>query len=119
MPKQKRNVQTSKQQEPKLPPGVKLLRTLEGHRGIVESMAFNPTGRSWLAGAMTTVKLWDVASGKLLRTLEGHKDIIWSVAFDPGGQMLASESSDNTVKLWDVATGKPAAHPHRARIHCL
>ncbi len=107
MPKQKRNVQSSKQQEPNLPPGVKLLRTLEGHEGSVRSIAFNPTGQVLASGSDDqTVKLWDVTSGKLLRTLEGHEMYVYSVAFDPTGQVLASASPDNTVKLWDVTSGK-------------
>jgi hypothetical protein len=29
---------------PELPPGVKLLRTLEGHQGLVNSVSFDPPG---------------------------------------------------------------------------
>ncbi len=60
-----------------LPPGVKLLRTLEGHKDIVYSVAFDPSGRTLASGGDdNTVKLWEVASGKLLHTLEGHEDCL-------------------------------------------
>jgi small GTP-binding protein len=98
---------TGKQQQLDLPPGVKLLRTLEGHKGVVRSVAFDPAGRTLASGSDdTTVKLWETASGKLLRTLEGHQNTVWSPTFDPAGRTLASGSSDDPVKLWDPASGK-------------
>jgi WD40 repeat protein len=107
MSKQKRDRQRGEQPERGLPRGVKLLRTLEGHKNVVFSVAFDPEGRTLVSGSHDkTVKLWEVASGKLLRTLEGHNDLVWSVAFDPAGRTLASGSHDETVRLWEVASGK-------------
>jgi WD40 repeat protein/class 3 adenylate cyclase len=92
---------------PPLPPGVKLLRTLQGHRDAVLSVAFDPQGGTLGSGSCDkTVKLWEARSGKLLRTLEGHADDVWSLAFDPQGRTLASGSEDNTVKLWEARSGK-------------
>jgi small GTP-binding protein len=91
-----------------LPPGVKLLRTLEGHQGRIRSVAFDPQGETLASGSDdNTVKLWEARSGKLLRTLEGHRDFVTSVAFDSKGRTLASGSDDEKVKLWDVASGNP------------
>ncbi|MCX7044790.1 MAG: TIR domain-containing protein [Candidatus Sumerlaeota bacterium] len=88
--------------ELQLPPGVKFLRALQGHKNTVKSVAFDRTGQTLASGSNDgTVKLWKPASGKLLRTLEGYMDWVWSVAIDPTGQMLASGSVDNTVNLWD------------------
>ncbi len=100
-----------------LPPGVKLLRTFEGHQDQVLGVAFDPKGRILAsASADTTLKLWDVQSGELLRTLEEYTSEVWGatlqggevwgVAFDPRGMMLASASEDARVKLWDVQSGK-------------
>jgi small GTP-binding protein len=90
-----------------LPPGVKLLRTLEGHQGVVMSVAFDPEGETLASGSQdNTVKLWDARSGKLLRTLKRHQGRVNSVAFDPQGATLASGSGDNTAKLWEVRSGK-------------
>jgi WD40 repeat protein len=90
-----------------LPPGVKLLRSLEGHQGRIWSAAFDPRGETLASGSRdSTVKLWETRSGKLVRTLEGHKKDIYSVAFDPKGATLASGSGDQTVKLWEARSGK-------------
>ena len=90
----------------KLPPGVKLFRTLEGHQDAVRSVAFDPAGGTLASGSRDgTVKLWEVGSGKLLRTLEGQRADVRSVAFDPKGGMLASGAEDGTVKLWETRSG--------------
>ena len=90
-----------------LPPGVKLLCTLEGHQDTVNSVAFDPQGVTLASGSDdNTVKLWDTRSGTLLRTLEGHKNTVYSVAFDPQGGVLVSGSGDSTVNLWDGRSGK-------------
>lgn len=90
-----------------LPPGVTLLRTLEGHGDAVNSVAFDPANGTLASGSDDySVKLWDARSGKLLRTLEGHKGKVNCVAFDRANGMLASGSYDNNVKLWDARSGK-------------
>ncbi len=107
MPKQKRDEQLGERQERKLPPRVKLVRSLEGHERVVTSLAFDSVGRTLASGSGDkTVRLWEVASGKLLRTLEGRYSLVLSVAFDPAGRTLASGSMDHTVMLWEVASGK-------------
>ncbi len=91
----------------KLPPGVKLRRTLEGHSKRVFGVAFDPQGRLLATcGDDNTVRLWEAQTGKLLRTLEGHSGAVYSVAVGPQGHMLASGSGDNTVRLWEPQSGK-------------
>ncbi len=89
-------------------------RLIGDYSGDVSSVAFSPDGKL-LASASdsdTTVRLWNVATGKLLRTLNGPikvNDIysyIDSVAFSPNGKLLASGSADGTVRLWETTSGR-------------
>jgi hypothetical protein len=66
----------------------------------VKSVAFSPDGTRLAGGSDdTTIKLWDITTGKELATLCGHKDKVWCVIFSSDGRYLASGSEDATIKL--------------------
>jgi WD40 repeat protein/DNA-binding Xre family transcriptional regulator len=69
---------------------------------------FHPDGQTLVSASdnQTTLKLWDIQTGKCLRTLEGYSNWVLSVALSPNGTMLASSSEDQMVRLWDVQTGE-------------
>lgn len=50
----------------------------------------------------TSIKLWDIKTGKLLGTLEGHTRLISSIAITPDGQTLISVS--DSTKIWNLKT---------------
>ena len=83
------------------------LHTLEGHAGLIFSIAFSPDGQMLASsGTDGVVKLWNTCTGQLRKTLRGHQGFIWSVAFSPDAQSLVSGSFDRTVRFWDIQTGQ-------------
>ena len=58
------------------------LRTLEGHTGWINSVAFSPDGNTIASGSYDkTIRLWDAKTGAHLRTLEEHTRSVYSVSF--------------------------------------
>ncbi|KAK6517899.1 hypothetical protein TWF506_005074 [Arthrobotrys conoides] len=52
----------------------------------------------------TTVKLWDVATGRCIKTLFGHTQGIWGLSADSLRAITSAE--DGMLKIWDIRTGK-------------
>jgi WD40 repeat protein len=98
---------------------------LEGHSGLVNSVAFSPDGTT-LASVSDdhTIILWDVAARQRVgQPLRGHSDEVTSVAFSPDGKILASGGWDETIILWDIATrqriGQPLRGPVTDNLNCI
>ena len=64
----------------------------------------SPPPRYMLTSALdSTIRLWDVASGRSLRTFFGHVEGVWALAADT--LRLVSGSEDRTAKVWDPRSG--------------
>ena len=63
------------------------------------------TPRYMLTGSLdSTVRLWNVSTGKCLRTFFGHIEGVWALAADT--LRVVSGAEDRTVKVWDTRSGK-------------
>ncbi|MDJ0773066.1 MAG: WD40 repeat domain-containing protein, partial [Mastigocoleus sp. MO_167.B18] len=92
-----------------------LIRTLEGHKGKVSSVAISPDGQTFVSGSHDrTIKLWNLATGEEIRTFisssnnssKAHSQWVSCLAISPDGNILASGSGDRSIKLWSLVTGE-------------
>ncbi|RDW65563.1 E3 ubiquitin ligase complex SCF subunit sconB [Coleophoma crateriformis] len=61
--------------------------------------------RYMLTGALdSTVRLWDISTGKCLKTFFGHLEGVWALAGD--NLRVVSGAEDGMMKVWDARTGK-------------
>ncbi|MBO3460830.1 serine/threonine protein kinase [Aetokthonos hydrillicola Thurmond2011] len=93
------------------PENWRCVHTLKDHSNMVHTVATSPNGQLVASGSNdSTIKLWQLDTGKLLRSLggwfSGHSSMVHTVTFSPDGQVLASGSWDDTIKLWQVTTGR-------------
>ena len=62
------------------------------------------------AGADTTARVWDAATGRPAAELRGHgahhRGEVLDAAFSPDGRRVATASADRTARLWDARSGK-------------
>jgi len=87
----------------------KVIRTLNGHQGLILSLDFSPDGKLLATGGgrgkAGEVFLWDPDVAQPKRIVPRKSPQVNDVAFLPDGQTLATLTYDD-VKLWDVKTGK-------------
>lgn len=108
--------------KPTFPPGVKLLHTLDGHQADVNSLSFDPHGRTLASGSFDkTVKQWEVSSGKLLNSFKVPQGTVESVAFDSLSEIFACATNVKTMKLWNVNSAKllKTIKKHDEDIRCV
>ncbi|XP_076920079.1 WD40 repeat-containing protein HOS15-like [Bidens hawaiensis] len=92
------------------------LHDLKEHTKEIYTIRWSPTGPGTnnpnqplvLASASfdSTIKIWDVETGRLLHNLVAHGDPVYSVAFSPNGEYLASGSLDKCMHIWSVKEAK-------------
>jgi serine/threonine protein kinase len=86
------------------PPAARLVATLTGPQGDVNTVSFSPDGKTLAAaGEDQTVRLWNVTHRTPPDSLTGHGATLFATAFSPDGKTLAAAGYNNRVELWRVA----------------
>lgn len=86
---------------PGAPPSGKCIRTFEGHKDYVLSVALTPHGDWVLSGSKDRgVQFWDPHTGVAQLMLQGHKNSVISVAPSPTGGVFATGSGDMRARIW-------------------
>jgi len=74
-----------------------------GAMGGGRDFAFAPDGKTVIAAAGNTLRLWEVATAKELPLLGGHRAAISTIVISPDGKTLMSRATDNTIRRWEVS----------------
>ena len=75
-------------------------------------MVFSPDGRLLATGTYrsTSIKLWEIATGRQLRELstgtQSASSLAPTVAFSRDNRLIAVAAGDNVIKVWDLNTGR-------------
>ena len=83
---------------------------LKGHTKQTPKLAFSADGKSLVSGSWdSTIKLWDVATGKELAAFKGRTRMVWSVAITCDGKVLAAGgmTERSNYGKWPRVKNKP------------
>lgn len=83
-------------------------RVLFGHENSVTCVKFSSEEGLFSAGWDSTVRNWELRTGKLAATYRGHENWVRGLAISPSGNTFASTSRDGQLKFWNPSpSGKP------------
>ena len=64
---------------------------------------FSPDGRFAISGGSdTSVRIWELATGRCLRVLDGHNGAVGAVVISDDARFALSASMDGTVRRWEL-----------------
>ncbi|KAF2750426.1 transcriptional repressor rco-1 [Sporormia fimetaria CBS 119925] len=97
-------------------PTGRCIRTFQGHKDYVLSVALTPNGDWVLSGSKDRgVQFWDPTTGVVQLMLQGHKNSVISVAPSPTGGIFATGSGDYRARIWRYAPVRAQPYQSGAR----
>jgi WD40 repeat protein len=84
--------------------------SLQGHSGMVKSVAWSPDGTRLASGGggqgSGEIVVWDAHSGERLSILSERGGMTYALAWDSSGGVLISGGGDGVLRWWDVQSGE-------------
>ena len=85
----------------------KIISTLVGHTGVVNSAAFSPDGKKYIISAgWDAVRLWGLTGGQVREPFVGDGKGFSSASFSLDEQFIVTAGLDGNVQLWDLKNNK-------------
>ncbi|HEX2908994.1 MAG TPA: TIR domain-containing protein [Phototrophicaceae bacterium] len=93
--------------EPEPPPqAFKIFRTLRGHSGIINRLAWSPEADRLASTSYDqTVRIWDIRSQDKPLVLKGPSDRVTCVTWSPDGHVIVG-GSDSRLWIWSARSGE-------------
>src|SRR5262245_11422049 len=82
------------------------IRSFDGYRDGVQSLAFSPDGRMASSGNREEVIRLDLVTGRKHCYQDKHLIPLWCAALSPNGRWVLSGNEDKALLLLEVDTGK-------------
>lgn len=83
------------------------LRTLEGHGGVIDIVAWSADGSLVASGCRDGItRIWDPNTGALVHELVADDGWVFGLALDPSGPRIATAHSSGAIHIWDLNSGK-------------
>jgi len=77
------------------------MSALRAHVQAVYQVCWSSDSRFLVTSSKdSTIKLWDVSTGKMVHDLPGHADEVYAVDWSPDGTFVASGGKDRVLKIW-------------------
>ena len=89
---------------------VELLRTFPTHQNSINALKLLSDKQRFIsASADTTIRLWNLSTGKEVQTYEGHATFVNAIALSPDEKTLYSGGADGAIYQWNLTTGEQQA----------
>jgi WD40 repeat protein len=80
--------------------------TLEGHTGLIQSVAFDSAGGRVLSASEDgTARVWDAATGRQLLSLSNDGNPVRSATWSADESLIATVGTNHQLRVWDAASG--------------
>ena len=90
-----------------------IVKFLEGHTGLVTSIALSPDGLFVISGSADTfARFWSLNADEGREEIwrfEGHTGTVNDLAFSPDGRLAITAAADGTLRVWELFNSALAA----------